>query len=295
MKVIWKSASAALSSPVLLCHKWTIGSWARVPNAESISVLWEILWLGFVRMSLAAPNGWITVTSLMLKLWNKGGIWRNKICCRWTDAVAGRKWIYVGIRGVTWPGVITYARACIWDKEQLWMNMVGQREAQTSSYLLGCVHCLFQTVFPYQRGIPANASSKAKKETGLVERNTPAFPGDRWTGVLMAPTVGSEVPWLMVGVICCFSCLNNVSSSLPSQAEILNFWVCQPGRPTFTPWSWNESDLSSRTAHCHFSEGKEMFPGSLVNWNFIYFGLFSWRRVQFCMWGFSPQSISVPG
>lgn len=57
------------------------------------------------------------------------------------------------------------------------MNMVSQREAQTPSYLLWCVHCFFKPVFPYQQGICAKASSKVQKEIGLVERNPPAFPG----------------------------------------------------------------------------------------------------------------------
>lgn len=62
------------------------------------------------------------------------------------------------------------------------MNMVSQREAQNPSYLLWCVHCLFKTVFPYQQGICAKASSKVKKEVGLVERNPLAFPGGPMDG-----------------------------------------------------------------------------------------------------------------
>lgn len=62
------------------------------------------------------------------------------------------------------------------------MNMVSQREAQNPCYLLWCVQCLFKPVFPYQQGICAKASSKAKKEIGLVERNPPAFPGGTMDG-----------------------------------------------------------------------------------------------------------------
>ena len=60
--------------------------------------------------------------------------------------------------------------------------MASQRDTQNPSYLLWCVHCLFKLVFPYQQGICAKASSEVKKEIGLVERNSPAFPGGPMDG-----------------------------------------------------------------------------------------------------------------